>query len=281
MHRFFLPSSSIQQGVVSFPVSCAHQLRNVLRLRAGDRIEVADNSGWVYDVEIASLSAEAAQGVVKKKALGETEPRTKITVYQGLLKGDKLEYVLQKCTELGVAAFVPVVCDRSIVANVHSLSSSRLASKQTRWGDVVREAAEQSRRAKLPQVREPVLFRQACESAKGLALLLAESERQRSLREALHAALSPAAALAGDPSAEYEAVDRLPLRKLPQREGSAQRPFSVSLFIGPEGGLSPEELETGRRMGLIPVTLGPRILRAETAAIVATGVVLYEWGDLG
>ncbi|TAK32711.1 MAG: 16S rRNA (uracil(1498)-N(3))-methyltransferase [Chloroflexota bacterium] len=281
MHRFFLPAECIQQGTVSFPAPCAHQLRNVLRLRPGDRVEVADNSGWVFVVEITALSSDAAEGAVKKKALGETEPRTKITVYQGLLKADKYEYVLQKCTELGAAAFVPVVCDRSIVANVQSLSNSRLMGKVTRWRDVVREAAEQSRRAKLPQVREPVLFRHACEAAKGMALLLSENERQRNLREVLHAAFSPPGAPQGDPSADYETGERLPLRKLPQREGPAQRPFSVSLFIGPEGGLSPEELVTGQRMGLIPVGLGPRILRAETAAIVGTSIVLYEWGDLG
>jgi 16S rRNA (uracil1498-N3)-methyltransferase len=166
-----------------------------------------------------------------------------------VLKAQKFEWVLQKGTELGVAEFVPVVCSRSIVGDLEDANR-----KLGRWQRVIREAAEQSRRGRLPVLQPALLFDQACQAARqsgGLGLVPWEGERAAGLKSALAAA----GAVGGQPG-------------------------SVNLFIGPEGGLSIEEIETARRYGLQAVSLGPRILRAETAGLVAAAAILYELGDL-
>jgi len=244
MHRFFVPPDAVAAGRVRFSAAQAHQIVNVLRLRAGDRVKVLDDTGWEYEVELISLDRQSAEGRVRRKALATTEPRVKIVLYQAVLKGHRFELVLQKGTELGIVGFVPVVCERCVVGNLTDIES-----KLARWQRIIQEAAEQSHRAKLPQLQRPMLFEQACSNLQGLALLPWEEERQYGLRSFL--------------------------RNL------STRPFTVHLFIGPEGGFSPGEVQVARHYGIRTVSLGPRVLRAETAGLAAAAAILYEWGDLG
>ena len=254
--RFFVQPGAIAQGEVVVAGPQAHQIIAVLRMKVGDRCFVLDNTGWQYEVEVAEVHSGEVRAKVLSRSLVTTEPRTKITIYQGLLKADRFEHVLQKGTELGVVAFVPTLCDRSVVGSLDDSRSSKLA----RWERIIAEAAEQSGRGKLPVLQAAAVFPQACSQARGISLIPWEEESAQRLRDALrHLAL--------DGSSEAR--------------GARPRPFAVNLFIGPEGGFTPDEIETARRYGIVPVTLGPRILRAETAAIAAASAVLYELGDLG
>ncbi len=246
LHRFFVPASWLQEEEVTITGPLVHRLRNVLRVKPGTNIVLLDNSGWEHETEVTSVGSQRIEGRVLHKSLATAEPRTKITLYQALLKLDKFEWVLQKGTELGIVGFVPMISQRCIIGSVEDISKT----KTDRWWRILMEAAEQSRRGRLPTLRPAVLFPTACEEAArgGLTLIPWEEERQRSLCSILRSARRP--------------------------------PFSINLFIGPEGGFTAEELDQAQRYGAIPITLGPRILRAETAGLVAGAAILYELGDL-
>jgi 16S rRNA (uracil1498-N3)-methyltransferase len=259
MHRFFIPPTWIQENTVTLSGAVVHQLRDVLRLRAGDRIVVLDDSGWEYTVQLTAIEHERASGRLELKVLSRGEPRPKLTLYQSMLKGQNFEWVLQKGTELGIVEFVPMVSDRCVVASLDDVSKSKIE----RWQRIITEAAEQSRRGRLPRLHPPLLFPQACERARhaDLALLPWEEESQRSLRSMLVDSENLTARMRGK---------TITLRK----------PFSIHLFIGPEGGFTSREVDQARRYGLTPISLGPRILRAETAGLVAAAIILYQLDDI-
>jgi 16S rRNA (uracil1498-N3)-methyltransferase len=170
------------------------------------------------------------------------EPAARITLYLALTQREKFEWMLQKCTEVGAAAFVPVISSRSLVQE-----RGDAAKKLERWGRIVREAAEQSQRGIVPEVRAPVKFEAALQdgSSYHLRLIPWEGEQATGLRQAL----------AG-------------LQNISSP--------TLAVFIGPEGGFSVEEIEAARGAGFQPVTLGRRILRMETAAVVAAALILHE-----
>ncbi len=222
------------------PEPQARQIREVLRLREGEKIGVLDNSGSEYRVELTHVGKDAVRGRVLEKDEVSREPRTQLILYQGLLKADKFEWVLQKCTELGVAEFVPVLTTRAVADAVGR-------AKRARWERILTEAAEQSGRGKIPTLHPTASFQEALQDAKsrgGLRLIPWEQERTTGLRQAL----------------------------------SSSRP--IQLFVGPEGGFGVEEIASARDYGAVPITLGPRILRAETAGLVAASAILYACGEL-
>jgi len=245
LHRFFVPPDWLEDDRVTIVGSLVHQIRNVLRLGPGDHIMVLDNSGWEREVEIAHIGREHVSGQVVSQRLASGEPRTQITLYQGVLKGRHFEFALQKGTEVGIVEFVPLISDRCLIASLDDVDK-----KGERWQRIILEAAEQSRRGRLPRLQPAMLFRPACESARrgGLSLISWEGSRVTSLRAVLR--------------------------------GAEQPPLSVNIFVGPEGGFTPGEIELACQYGLIPISLGPRILRAETAGLVAAAAILYELGDL-
>ena len=245
LHRFFIPPGWIRGNTVTLEHPYVHQIRNVLRMCPGDRIIVLDNSGWEYITELRTVNRDQVEGRVIEKRLNTSEPRTKITLYQAVLKGDRFEFVLQKGTEIGVVSFVPLITERCVIGDLEYAEK-----KRPRWERIIAEAAEQSGRGFLPRLESATLFTTACSEVKtrgSLAIMPWEGERTRTIKEVLR-------------------QDR--------------KPFSISVFIGPEGGFSKQEAHLARRYGIIPVTLGPRILRAETAGIVTAAVILYELGDM-
>mgnify|MGYP001815374539 CR=1 FL=1 len=253
MHRFFVPPSWIRDNEVTISGPQAHQIARVLRMRPGNRILVLDNSGWEIEVQLAAVSRETVQASVVHRRLSSSEPRTKISLYQGVLKSNRFEFVLQKGTELGVVEFVPIIADRCVVSDLDAVEK-----KRARWESIIQEAAEQSRRGHKPVLRPAILFPQACDRARhsgGLSLIPWEEEESAGLRSIFR-----------DP----------PLGLADQN----WPPLTVNLFIGPEGGFTPAEISIAGRYGALPVTLGPRILRAETAAVAASAAVLYELGDM-
>ena len=239
MHRFFVDPENFTGDRVILPAATAHQIRNVLRLRAGDAILVLDNSSAEYEVVLRQVDKQQVVGEALAKRPCPNEPSIHLTLYQALMKRDKFEWVLQKGTEIGVSQFVPLVTQRSLVQAVDIK-----ASKQARWHKIITEAAEQSHRGCIPDLQPPQTLAQALtDHAAQPGLIAWEEEDGLTLREAL--------------------VNR-------------ERPSHISLFIGPEGGFATEEVEAAKAAGLQAITLGKRILRAETAALVASALVLHE-----
>jgi len=222
-------------AVGEFAPEQEHQIRRVLRLRAGDRVRVFDGVEPIDHV--LELTDDGWQAV--GQCAQAPEPRTRLIAYPALLQRDKFETVLQKLTELGVAEIVPLLTERCLVRAAPD--EARLA----RWRAIVREATEQCGRGRVPTVHGARQFGDALARAEGAVLLAYEAERITDLRVAL-----------------------------------AQRPTTVSLIVGPEGGFSATEVDLARKRGACVVTLGGRTLRAETASAVLAALVLYELGDL-
>lgn len=252
MHRFFVPPSWIQDNMVTISGPQARQIARVLRMRPGDVVMVLDNSGWEIETRLIAVEKDTVRGSVLRRRLAGGEPRTKISLYQGLIRGKNFELVLQKGTELGMVEFIPLVTERCVLSDLEAADK-----KRERWEWIIQEAAEQSHRGRKPSLRRALLFSQACDRARqqsGLALIPWEEEDSVSLREVL--------------------------QKAPPGHKHNWPPMTISFFVGPEGGFTEDEIDVARRYGMLPVTMGPRILRAETAGLVAAAAVLYELGDL-
>ncbi len=241
MHRFFIPPEWISQSEVIIIGEQAHQMRSVLRLKYGDRIVVLDNSGSEYEITLVDITVKQVTGKIVEKRLSSGEPTVEITLYQSMLKGGKLDIVLQKCTEIGVTRFVPMICHRSIARIPGN-------NRENRWRKIVLESAEQSRRGKIPVLEPMIDFSQACERADGVSLMPWEESSELGIRSAM------------------------------SKAGKANK---VNIFIGPEGGFTGDEIELARSYGIIPITLGKRILRAETAGMVVASIIGYENGEMG
>jgi len=258
MHRFFVSSDQLGGDQVTITGPAVHHIRDVLRLRPGDDIVVLDNSGWERKVEIVEVGQEQVVGRVLSRALATGEPRTKVSLFQGVLKSSHFETVLQKGTELGIVEFVPLISQRCVIAGLDDVNK-----KMVRWRRIVQEAAEQSRRGRLPNLQPAMIFSQACERAKrmgGLSLMPWEEEERVSLKLV------------------FGKEQKKPKGK--KTPSFPSNPFSINLFIGPEGGFTFEEVALAQHYGIVSITLGRRILRAETAGLVAAAAILYELGDL-
>ena len=247
MHRFFVSGHALRGQRVVMVGDQAHQVRAVLRLRPGQRIVVLDDSGWEYEVALTLVTRAEATGDIVERRPATGEPGVHLTLYPAVFKWERFEWMLQKCTEVGVSRFVPVVMQRSPIQDPAVISPNKVA----RWQRIIVEAAEQSGRGRLPVLAPAVKLAEALAdlsgAAYGLALMPWEQAEAVTVAEALSQADSPA---------------------------------TIALFIGPEGGFTAEEVAHGRQQGAIPVTLGRRILRSETAAVVAAALVLHESGEL-
>jgi 16S rRNA (uracil1498-N3)-methyltransferase len=247
MHRFFVAPECIQEVQARVDGPVARQVAQVLRLRTGDVVVLMDNSGCEYVVALRSISPSRIEGEVVEKRRGLGNPGVLLTLYQGVLKGNKFETVLQKGTEIGVSAFVPVLSRRSIPR----VSKGWADGKYPRWRSILAEAAEQSGRACIPVLEPLVPLGEALAIARGVRLMAWEGEREMGFRETL-----------------MEYIERI------KGEG-------LSFFVGPEGGFEPEEAEEARDAGVVPVSLGQRVLRGETAGLVMAAAVMYQVGELG
>lgn len=246
MTRFFIPSDQITGNSVILKGEDRHHLLNVLRQGPGAEITVLNGKGQEYLVKITETTSDTVIGEILKQAERQTEPKVRVCLVQSLPKADKFEFIIQKNTELGVSSFQPLISERSTIR----LDADQAHKKGERWQKIIHEAAEQSGRQIIPKL-EPVrswdkFWRD--NSPQGLCLIPWESEREKSIKEVL--------------------------------DTQMEIPEMVSVFIGPEGGFSQNEVEQAIKYGAIPVTLGPRILRTETAGLVAVSVILYHFGDL-
>lgn len=241
MHRFFLPPGALHPGAPAALDAHAHQLHAVLRLQAGDAVLLLDGSGLEYPATLTDVSAKRAAAQVGAARPCPTEPRLAITLYMCSLKSEKFAWVLQKGTELGVRRFAPVVSKRSIVR-----PAAALDARAERWQSVIREAAEQAHRALLPDLAPALEFDQAIAHAHGLRLLPWEGAAGADVAPVVLAGVT-----------------------------------EVSLLVGPEGGLDGQEAAAAQAAGWQVISLGSRILRAETAAIAGVAALFALAGDMG
>ncbi|MBC7236011.1 MAG: 16S rRNA (uracil(1498)-N(3))-methyltransferase [Chloroflexi bacterium] len=249
MQRFFVSPETLARDPLTLEGPVAYQLIRVLRARPGEHILLLDGSGRAVEAELVHVGARTVTAHPLRAFSPASEPHVRVTLYVALPKGKRLEWVLQKGTEVGVTGFVPMITERCVIPRPEEVNEARLE----RWRQIIREAAEQAGRARLPTLAAVRPFAEVCVAPPEgvLALILSVGERARSLRAAL---------------ASWQATEWGEIRE-------------VRLYIGPEGGFSPQEVALAAERGIRPVTLGPRILRVETAAIVAPALVLYELGE--
>jgi 16S rRNA (uracil1498-N3)-methyltransferase len=251
MHRFFVAPDVLKREPVALEGGQAHRIRQVLRMRPGERAILLDNRGWAYEASLVRYANAAVQFEIVQRREATGEPRTHITLYQAVLKGERFGWVLQKCTEVGISQFVPVVAERNVVADMKAVEQ-----KRDRWERIIREAAEQSGRARLPVLAPAQLLASVVRAepvlrppSQNMRLILWEEEHTATLRQTLT-------------RCNLRAGDR------------------IEILVGPEGGFTLAEVELARQWGAQRVTLGPRILRAETAGLVAAAAILFHAGEM-
>jgi 16S rRNA (uracil1498-N3)-methyltransferase len=248
MHRFFVDPELLAQVdlPIHLPDKLAHQVRDVLHLAVGERLILLDNSGTEFHGRVTKSGRDGVEISIEERYAGKSEGNVRIILCQGLLKSARFEWILEKGTELGVSTFIPTLCRRSL-SGLEDAGSAKLQ----RWQRIIQEATEQCGRVRRPELLAIRPLPQALTTLPSDALGLIPWEEERDL--SLHAALQ----------AFHVAKPAEAIR-------------TVVLFIGPEGGLVPEEIELARHHGVQSVSLGPRILRAETAALSAISNVMYE-----
>ncbi len=239
MPKFFFNKNDISRGQVQLFGEDEKHIKTVLRAREGEEMTLCDGEGMDYQCRIASLERGVLLDILSKEVC-ETEPKTKITLYQGLPKADKMELIIQKCVELGVDRIVAVSTERAIVK-----LDKKESKKLERWQKIAEAAAKQSGRGKIPEIGQQVLkFKEAVAEAKGLdgAIIPYEKEQETGIRQFVQG-------FQGE---------------------------SIGVFIGPEGGFAEEEIALAQESGITPITLGKRILRTETAGMTTAAILLYE-----
>ena len=247
MHRFVVSPDNIKDNIITLEGDDFKHLRQVLRLKAGDSINVFDGSGIEYEADILSVEKSRAIAEIKAAFQSDTEPKVRVTLFQGLPKGEKMDLIIQKGVELGVHRIIPVITNRTVV----KLDKKDSERKTERWSRISREAAKQCRRAYVPEVTGPVSFNEALMIAESseAALMLYENEEKKCLKETLKC---------------YN------INKIK----------NIALFVGPEGGFTYQEVENCKNLGYNIVGLGKRILRAETASISVLSIIMYEMGEM-
>lgn len=242
MHSFYIDPPA--GGMAALPADEAKHAAKVLRLRAGDEIVAMDGAGGRWRAEIAKIGGGQALARLLEP-LDSHEPPVRVTVYQGVPKADKLDFIVQKLTELGAAALVPVKMERCVVR----LDQRDGEKRRERLERIAREAAKQCGRAQPPAVSEPLDWKDALGNMARRGLLIAPWEEARETRMKDIFAAHPGAK-------------------------------DIGVVVGPEGGMTAEEVDAMIAAGARTITLGPRILRAETAAVVAAALAMQLWGDL-
>ncbi len=238
MHRFYLTGDHVVGGEVRFTPVQVRQITRVLRMGVGSRVLTFNGSGKEWEVQIVAASPRQVVGRVLTERSPQRESPLRLVLLQALLKGAKMDYLIQKATEIGVTEIVLLSTRRTV---------SEGLGKSARWCRIAMEAAEQSGCLTVPRITGPhPLAQYLAGPGIGAALVLWEGERVGTLAAFL---------------------DQTP-------------PGEIKVLVGPEGGLETDELVLLRQAGFVPVSLGPRILRSETAAVVALTLVQHRWGDL-
>lgn len=240
MTRLFVEESLTLESEIELNEENSHYISQVLRMRAGEEVTVVDGNGLELLCEVSEISKKQVILKINEKRENATEPPYEITLFQCVSKGERMDLTVQKCTELGVSRIVPVLSERCIV----KMNAKDSKGKIDRWQKISLEAARQSGRGIVPKVEDPLSLEKAYEDIENYDLTLFpwEDETGKGLKSALQ----------------------------------SFRGKKIAIFVGPEGGFSKEEADNAVKCGAVRVTLGPRILRTETAGAAVLAMILYE-----
>ncbi len=248
MSRFFIDSSAVDRNTNKITITGedVNHIKNVLRAAQGDKLILSDGSGSEYSASIETFEKDRITASIVEVMDNLTEPPIDVVLFQGIPKSDKMDSIIQKSVELGVRRIFPVITERTVV---RFDNAKDMENKTARWRRISLEAAKQCNRGMVPIVERPLKLEKAFEASAEFALRLIpyENEKETSLKQYL---------------------------RQPVNGG-------ICFFIGPEGGFSENEIQSARSKGIVPVTLGPRILRTETAGPAVLSILLYELGDIG
>jgi 16S rRNA (uracil1498-N3)-methyltransferase len=238
MSTFFVDLDAVTPPTIRITGDLLHHLRDSLRLHPGDSLALNDGCGTRYRVEVTHITSLAIDSRIIDRQTEPTHRPTPIVLGQTLIKGDKMDWVIQKATELGVAAIAPIQSTHSVI----KLNPDRLEHQRSRWERIARDAAQQSERWTIPTIADPVSLAEICRQYASAPLKSILMERSNG------------------PSLATVSLPR-----------DSQNP--IVLLVGPEGGWTPDEQRLAQEQGFLSLTLGPRILRAETAAIAALSIL--------
>jgi 16S rRNA (uracil1498-N3)-methyltransferase len=249
MQRYFLPPGQFEGQTVTIEGDDAHHLQRVMRAEIGDEVICSNGTDRETLVRITALDKGVVTGEAVRELSMSAEPAAKVWIAQSLPKGDKMEIVIQKGTEIGAARFLPFLSERTVV----QYDAKKEAKRTERWQKIAKEAAEQAHRNRVPVIDAVLSWKQLLKEAEhaDAAWICYEKEDGKQLRTAIREALT---------------------------SGKAG---NFVLAVGPEGGFTEQEIKQAEAAGFISVSLGQRILRTETAAMVALTCLLYETGEMG
>lgn len=242
MHHFFVTPEQVQGDNIIITGSDVNHMKNVLRMKIGEEVQISDGNNRKFLCEIASMASEEVCVLIKEELPTDSELPSRIYLFQGLPKSDKMELIIQKAVELGAFEVIPVATKRAVV----KLDEKKAGKKIERWNSIAESAAKQSGRSLVPEVKPVMSYKEAMEYAKALDVVLIPYE----LAEGM-----------GDTKTVIEGI-------LPGQ--------SVGIFIGPEGGFETEEVEYATAHGAKVITLGKRILRTETAGLTTLSILMYH-----
>ena len=242
MSNFFVPTENISETQIAVTGEDVGHIARVLRLKKGDFLTCCDSHGFEYETKISDISKSAVICNILKKSKCNTEPDIKVTLIQGVPKAAKMDYIIQKTTELGISEIFPCALNRCV-------SKINKDSKTERWQKIAKEAAQQSGRGIIPSVHNAIGLKEALEILKksDIAFVAYECEDKNDLKTVLL---------------------------------SKQNPETVAFLIGPEGGFDKSEIEFLTENGIPSISLGKRILRTETAGEAVLSMIMYEIGDI-
>jgi|LSQX01.2.fsa_nt_gb 16S rRNA (uracil1498-N3)-methyltransferase len=247
LNRFYVDKSKIQGEWVRITGEDVKHITKVLRLSPGDPVVICDGDNTDYEGVIERTGKDEIKVRLGNASRSGTEAAMEMVLYQAIAKGTKMELIIQKGTELGVAAFVPVITSRTVV---RLEGRNDTPKKLQRWQRIAMEASKQSGRGRIPDVRSPMDFDQALEEMTGYSLALLPHAGEGGLT-----------------------IDAIP--------GGVGDYADIAVMVGPEGGFSDDEIKRARDRGIEIVSMGPRTLRTETAGMVIAAILMYRFGDLG
>ncbi len=251
MYRFFVEPKNIIDGEKVLIVgSDVQHITRSLRLKSEDQVTICDGQGIDYLVKLEELSSDEVTCEIINSYPSYSEPKIQVTLFQGLPKSDKMDLIIQKSTELGIHQIIPIETSRTIVKFNEKKANNRII----RWQKIAESAAKQSNRGKIPQIGNILRWKEFINILK---------------EEKYDLIFVP-----------WENAEDKSLRKLLRQVDGKKTFHKIAYFIGPEGGISDEEIETLIALGVKPVTLGSRILRTETAGFVALTVLMYEFLEM-
>lgn len=242
MYHFFVTPDQVVEHKIYMAGQDVNHVRNVLRMKVGERLEISDGNNKKYLCEIEHMTAEQVELRIVEELFHETELPSKIYLFQGLPKSDKMELIVQKAVELGAYEIIPVATKRAVV----KLDDKKATKKVERWNSIAESGAKQSGRNMIPRVTEVMSFKNALTYAAELDVVLIPYELAEGMEQTRTII------------------------------GQISKGQSIAVFIGPEGGFEQMEVEMAMEMGAKPITLGKRILRTETAGLTTLSILMYH-----